>query len=549
MPRQTTADAVLASLDAHGIDTLYALPGVHNDHLFDAVHQSGGRTRLLHTRHEQTTGYMALGAALATGRPQAFAVVPGPGILNASAALLTAWGCGAPVLALVGQIPSDTIDRGLGQLHELPDQLGLLRHMTKYAARITGPADASRRVAEAVAAARSGRARPVALECAIDIWGQPGESAPVAPLPVVRPPVDPEAIAAAARLIGAAKRPIILAGGGALDAAPEVLALAELLGAPVGTYRRGRGVIPTTHPLAVSLPVAHRLWREADLVLGVGTRLHFAQTNWGTDPALKVVRLDIDAEEAGRFRRPDCAIIADAAEGLRALLAALPGRMTTREARDDVARAQAWFAERIATQEPQMGFLRAIRAALPEDGVVVEDVTQIGFMGRLAFEVAAPRRYLSPGYQDNLGWGYGAALGAQAALPDRAVVAICGDGGFMYQAQELATAAHHRLPLVAIVFDDGGFGNVRRIQAEHFGNRLIAADLTNPDFVRFAESFGLAAWRARTAAELERAIGEALAARAPALIHVPVGAMPSPWDMLALPRVRGWEDGWRRGLP
>lgn len=196
-----------------------------------------------------------------------------------------------------------------------------------------------------------------------------------------------------------------------------------------------------------------------------------------------------------------------------------------------------------------MGFLRAIRAALPADGIVVEDVTQVGFMGRLAFDVDAPRRYISPGYQDNLGWGYGTALGVQAANPGRAVVAISGDGGFMYQAQELATAMHHSLPLVAIVFDDGGFGNVRRIQAEHFGNRLIAADLTNPDFVRFAESFGMAAFRARTADELERALGDALALRAPALIHVPVGEMPSPWDMLALPRVRGFADGWRLNLP
>jgi acetolactate synthase-1/2/3 large subunit len=549
MPRQTTADATLDSLNAHGIDTIYALPGVHNDDLFDSIQRSAGRTRVVHTRHEQTAGYMALGAALATGRPQAFAVVPGPGLLNASAALLTAYGCGAPVLALVGQIPSDTLDRGLGQLHELPDQLGLLRHITKHAARISGPADAPQLVAEAIRAALSGRVRPVALECAIDIWGLAGETAAVAPLPVLRPPVDAEAIAVAAKLIGAAKRPLILAGGGALEAGAEVLALAELLGAPVGTYRRGRGVIATTHPLAVSLPVAHRLWQEADLVLGVGTRMNFALTNWGTDAGIKVVRLDIDAEEVGRFRRPDCAIVADAAEGLRALIAALPAQMAAREQREDVVRAQAWFAERIARQEPQRGFLRAIRAALPEDGVVVEDVTQVGFMGRLAFDVAGPRRYISPGYQDNLGWGFGTALGVQAALPGRAVVALCGDGGFMYQAQELASAAHHKLPLVAVVFDDSSFGNVRRIQAERFGNRIIAADLTNPDFVRFAESFGVAAYRARTAVELERALREALAARAPALIHVPVGEMPSPWDMLALPRVRGFEDGWRRNLP
>lgn len=262
---------------------------------------------------------------------------------------------------------------------------------------------------------------------------------------------------------------------------------------------------------------------------------------------MKIIRLDIDAEEHFRFRRPDVAIHADAADGVRALLAALPAR--GRERRADIDLHQAWFADRIARQEPQMGFLRAIRAALPADGVVVEDVTQVGFMGRLAFEVDAPRRYISPGYQDNLGWAYGTALGVQAARPDAAVVAICGDGGFMYQAQELATAMHHRLPVVAVVFDDGGFGNVRRIQAERFGNRIIAADLTNPDFVDFSRSFGMAAYRADTPATLEAALRTALDARAPALIHAKVGEMPSPWDMLALPRVRGFHEAWRLSLP
>ncbi len=196
-----------------------------------------------------------------------------------------------------------------------------------------------------------------------------------------------------------------------------------------------------------------------------------------------------------------------------------------------------------------MGFLRALRAALPADGIVVEDVTQVGFMGRLAFPVDAPRRYISPGYQDNLGWGYGTALGVQAALPGRAVVCITGDGGFMYQASELATAMRHNLPAVVVVFDDGAFGNVKRIQQERFGNRLIAHDLHNPDFHDFARSFGMNAWKAHDEAELHGALAEALAARAPALIHVPVGAMPSPWDMLALPRVRGFEEAWRPALP
>lgn len=549
MPRMTTAEATVDALLRHGMDTLYALPGIHNDHLFDAVCRTGGRMRLLHPRHEQTAAYMALGAALATGRPQAYAVVPGPGLLNTSAALLTAWGTGAPVLAIAGQVPSDAIDRGWGHLHELPDQLGLLGHMTKFAARIGAAADAPRLVAEAVRAALSGRRRPVALECAIDVWGRSGAAEHVDPLPPIRRPVDDEAIAQAAKLLGAAERPIIIAGGGALDAGPELLALAEMLEAPVVTYRRGRGAIPTTHRLAVSLPVGQRLWKDADAVLGVGTRMHFAQAVWGTDPALRIVRIDADPEEPFRFRRPDCAVLADAADGMRVLLAALPAHNRARHRREDVAEAQAWFAGRLAGLEPQMGFLRAIRAALPPDGVVVEDVTQVGFVGRLAFPVDGPRRYISPGYQDNLGWGYGTALGVQAALPHRAVVALCGDGGFMYQAQELATAMRHRLPVVAVVFDDGGFGNVRRIQAEQFGNRRIACDLANPDFVAFARSFGMAAHRATDPAGLEQALREALAARAPALIHVPVGEMPSPWDLLAPQRQRGPHDAWRPALP
>ncbi len=188
-----------------------------------------------------------------------------------------------------------------------------------------------------------------------------------------------------------------------------------------------------------------------------------------------------------------------------------------------------------------MAFLRAIRAALPMDGIYVEEVTQVGFASRLALPVHAPRTYLSPGYQDTLGWGYGTALGAQAAAPGRKVVLVSGDGGFMFQATELATAMHHKLPVVAVVFDDGAFGNVRRIQAQAYGNRLIASDLTNPDFVKFAESFGMAAFRATTPDALEDALRKAFALNAPALVHVPVGEMPSPWDMILLPRVRGTE--------
>ena len=549
MQRMTTAEAAIEALLQHGIETLYALPGVHNDHLFDAAQRAGDRLRVIHARHEQTAAYMALGAALVTGKPQAFAVVPGPGMLNASAALLTAYGMGAPVIALIGQIASFAIDQGHGHLHEIHDQLGVLRHITRHVARINAPHEAPARIAEAVRIATSGRPGPVALECAIDVWGAEG---PVAFPPIVATtpgPVDGEAVQRAAAILGKAERPIIVVGGGALDACAEVQAVAEALQAPVTSFRRGRGAVPTTHPLAMSFTEGHALWKTADAVLAIGTRLYWQQSVWGVDEALPIVRLDIDPEEINRFRRPACALLGDAATVLRAQMAELPAHNHTRDRAAEFAPVRAAFAERLSRLEPQMGFLRAIRAALPEDGIYVEEVTQVGFASRLAFPVPAPRTFLSPGYQDTLGWGYGTALGAQAAAPGRKVVLATGDGGFMYQAAELATAMHHRLPVVVVVFDDGAFGNVRRIQQERYGNRLIACDLTNPDFVKFAESFGMAAFRADTPDALSAALHQAFALNAPALVHVKVGAMPSAWDMILLPRVRGFADAWRPALP
>ena len=331
MTRMTTAEAALRTLELHGIRSVFGVPGIHNDALFDALHGRREQVRMLHARHEQTGAYMALGAALASGRPQVFAAVPGPGILNASAALLTAWGMGAPVLALAGQIPSHAIDRGFGHLHELPDQVGLLRHLTKHASRITGPHDASAKVAQALHVALSGRRRPVALECAIDVWGRSGPAPIAGPIPPVTPPVDPDAVERAARILGAARRPLIVAGGGAEDAAEELRQVAEMLEAPVVSYRRGRGVLPTEHRLAVPFPVGHRLWRDADAVLAVGTRLYAQLSGWGTDADMQVVRLDVDPEEPARFQPPACAIVADAAAGLRALLDRLP--RTARPAR------------------------------------------------------------------------------------------------------------------------------------------------------------------------------------------------------------------------
>ncbi|HZR62064.1 MAG TPA: thiamine pyrophosphate-dependent enzyme [Xanthobacteraceae bacterium] len=546
--RMTTAEATVASLQAHGLDTIYALPGVHNDAFFDALAKAGGGTardakiRVVHTRHEQGAAYMALGAALATGKPQAYSVVPGPGLLNSGAALLTAYAMNAPVLALIGQIPQDAIGRGLGFLHEVRDQAGIIARLVDWSARIKSPHDAPRLVAEAMQAMCTGRPGPAALECAMDVWGRTGPVTPHAPLSIPEPPVDEDAIAAAAKRLGAAQRPLIVAGGGAQDASAEVTQLAHLLQAPVLSYRRGRGVLDERDPLAVTLPLGHELWAEADVVLAVGTHLHYPLQQWGIDGELVIIRIDADADEPARFAKPAVALVGNAKPILRRLLEALPAHNAKRaprtaEMQERHARMQKRLEQKLG---PQLGYLAAIRAELPEDGIFVDEVTQHGFVSRLAFPVYRPRTYISPGYQDNLGYGFATALGAQDARREVPVVAISGDGGFMFTANELASAMAHRIPLTTIVFSDGAFGNVRRTQEERYGNRLIACDLTNPDFVAFGKSFGAEAVRVQTPEELRAALRRAFARRdGPTLIEVPVGPMPSPWEFIHMKRVRG----------
>ena len=541
----TAAEAVIATLIGHGLDTIYALPGVQNDFLFEALFGASDRLRTIHTRHEQGAAYMALGAAMATGKPQAFAVVPGPGLLNAGAALLTAFATNAPVLGLIGQIPDADIGRDLGHLHEIRDQTGIIKRLVDHSALIRKPEQASRMTAQALREMHTGRPGPAALECAMDVWGKSGPVKLEAPLPVPAPKIDPGAIRRAAKRLGAAKRPLIICGGGAQDASAEITALSAMLQAPVLGYRRGRGVLDSRDPLSVTLPLGRDLWGEADVVLAVGTRLYIQFTQWGIDRDLAVIRIDADPMEHDRHHRPAVALTGDAKPILQRLLAELPAFNAKRPSRaDEMRERQAAWRKRLEALSPQAAYLNAIRAELPEDGIFVDEVTQIGFASRLLFPVYKPRTFISPGYQDNLGWGFATALGVQHARPDVPVVAVSGDGGFLFTANEMATAVRHRIPLTAIVFNDGAFGNVRRIQQERYGNRLIGSDLANPDFVAYAKSFGAEAVRAHDPAALRQALRRAFARRdGPTLIEVPVGPMPSPWEFVLMERIRGHSVG------
>jgi acetolactate synthase-1/2/3 large subunit len=305
-------------------------------------------------------------------------------------------------------------------------------------------------------------------------------------------------------------------------------------------YRRGKGVLDGRHALSHSLPGGHALWPEADVVLAVGTRMLLPLSAWGTDDKLKVIKIDVDPAEFGRARVPVTGLAGDAAAILRRLDQHLAKRMPLDKARVAASRA---LKEQVAVKLEKLGvireYLNAIRDVLPDNGVLVDELTQVGYAARVAYEARGPRTYISSGYQGTLGWGVATALGAKHALGDTPVVALSGDGGFMFNVQELSTAVRHRIPIVTILFNDGAYGNVRNMQRHEHGNRVIGTDLANPDFIKLADSFGIAGHRAKEPAALRRALETALSKNEPALIEVPVGDLPDPWQFIDMPKVRG----------
>lgn len=537
----TGGEAVVKSLLRHDVDTLFALPGVQNDYLFNALYDEGGKIRVIHTRHEQGAAYMALGYSMALGRPGVYNVVPGAGFLNTTCALATAYGTNGTLFCLTGEVPTDMIGRGFGQLHEIPDQLGVMRSLTKWAAHVASPAEAPSTIAEAFRQLASGRPRPVGVQIPMDVLSrrQPVDlNAPS--LEPFKPCVDLDEAERAAKMLGEAKRPLIFVGGGAIDAGEAVRQLAELLEAPVIAYSMGRGVLDSRHYLSQYYPAGYHLWDEADAILVVGSRLLRPLTRWGLDPGDRLIKIDIDPEEHGRITQPAVSLVADAKDALQVLLERVGKHNRKREPRKEEMQAlKLRVAAQTAYLEPQGAYLKAIRETLPEDGIFVDEVTQIGFASRLMMDVYAPRTFISPGYQGTLGWGFATALGVKVARPDRQVVSVTGDGGFMFTMQELSTAVQNKIGLVTLIFNDGAFGNVRRMQKQQHGNRLIASDLHNPDFVKLAESFGAQGLRANSPKELRIAMEEAFATPdAPTLIDVPVGEMPSPWPLVMNPSGR-----------
>ncbi len=536
----TVASLTVNTLIENGIDTLYCVPGVQNDQFFDALYHRHNEINALQARHEQGAVYMALGAALATGKPQVFSVVPGPGFLNGTAALCTAQSLNVPLFGVVGQIPSGAVGKGLGLLHEINDQAGIMQRLTKHASSIVDPASAQSLLHGLWQQMVSGRQGPVCAEIPVDLWTKRVEALASTRIESLHAPqVNTAQVQQAAELISAARHPIIVVGSGAQCHATLIRSFAESIDAGVVACRTGHGVMNADSDLCLSNPAAHRLWSQCDLVLGLGTRMFNQKKLWGTDAALKVVHIDIDKEVLSRVCKPTVGIHADLADVLPLLIDHVNASGNS-EWRQQIVKTKSVVKTEIENKLlPQLEWLSAIRDVLPREGILVDELTQIGFVARFAFPCFEPRTFLSTGYQGTLGWGIASALGAAHARRDVPVVSIAGDGGALFTISELATAVHHNIPLTVIVMNDHAYGNVRGIQRDDYDGRYIASDLSSPDFVALAKSFGVTAERAETPDDLRSCLQRAIAHKGPNLIEVPVSDFPSPWEFIQLPAVRG----------
>ncbi len=538
MPQMTGAQALAQQLRSEGVDTVFTLPGVQIMAAFDALHELQHDIRLIHTRHEQATTYMADGYAKATGKVGVAMVVPGPGALNATAGLGTAFASSSPVLLISGQIASNALGKRQGQLHEVEDQLDVFKPITKWNHRVTEVSEIPDTVHEAFRQLNTGRPRPVELEVPPDTLAAIGDADIIEPEMYPPAAVDAGDIQRAAEILARANRPAIIAGGGSIisGASEELRAVAEFLQAAVMTTQQGKGVLPADHELLVGVnyamvePVKDVL-PECDALLAVGTRLLFRV--FSPDKTPEIIHIDADASEIGKNLPTDVGIEGDAKQALRQLLDRLREISEPKESRHrEIAAYRKSANDRLTELAPdQIRIISDIHSALGDEDILISGMTNIGYWSNLAYPVSAPRTFITSSYFGTLGYAYPTALGAKVGQPDKHVVALCGDGGFMYNIQELSTAARYGINAVAIVFNNHAYGASMWDQTHQYGGRFIGTDLNNPDFLKVAEAFGVQGMRAEPDG-IRGALQQALQADAPVLLEVELPNMMPPFQIV-----------------
>lgn len=514
-------------LKLYGVDTVFGIPGVHTVELYRGLPGSG--VRHVTPRHEQGAAFMADGYARATGRPGVCFLITGPGLTNAVTAMGQAYADSVPMLVVTAVNALGEMGSGDGFLHELPDQRKVAGGVAAFSHTVTKPAELAQVLARAFAVFDGARARPVHIEIPIDVIVASAEDLPLPATVdrIVRPVPPAGRIAAAAERLAKAERPLIFAGGGALDAAAEVRALAEALDAPVILTINGRGILPAGHSLAVpfspSMAAVHKLIADADVVAAFGTEIgptdyDFYSTGGFSVPGF-VIRVDVDPEQMMRTRTADLALLGDAGP-TAAMIAAAIG---TRPDRDGAARAaaanKAAEAELDATTRADMALLEVVRRTLP-DALIVGDSTRMVYAGNFGFAVDRPRTWFNAatGY-GALGYGLPAAIGAKIARPDKPVVCLAGDGGLQFSLTEFGAAVEAGAPVIVLMLNNFGYGEIKNFM---IGRQIepIGVDLFTPDFAGLARAYGWDAALVVGADALASALDAAAASGRPTLIEL-----------------------------
>ena len=532
-------EALAKSLVSEGVEVVFGIPGIQVYGIVAALRDEPG-IRMITTRHEQAATHMADGYARASGEPGVALVVPGAGLYNAASGLATAYSRSTPVLLIAGEIPRRSIGKNIGAVHEVADQAGTVRSVTKWQRQASRPREVPEAVFEAFRQMRTGRPRPVLIEMPPEAGVEREEVELRDPARATRIVPSPEDLREAARVISRSSMPLIYAGGGVArsDAEEALVKLAEATNIAVITSSGGKGTIPDSHPLSYGSCFSPRgerqemnqlfeVMQSADVVIGIGARFSLGNP---AGEASTLVNINIDHAELTRHQANTIPLHGDARATIEVLLpllieAGAEERPSPAEAVSAARKLIAYYDIRL--KEPQYAVLEAMQRGIPEDAFIVWDVTQFGYYARTHYQVNHPKTYIDSGYSFNLGYAYPTALGVKVARPDRPVICMAGDGGFMFNAPELSTALKYGINVVAVVFSNDSYGNVARDLDDAFGG-AYGTDLHNPDFVRFAESFGAVGMRADDPMELETLIPLALERQSPVLIDVPFGEMSIP---------------------
>ncbi|MET8806523.1 5-guanidino-2-oxopentanoate decarboxylase [Streptomyces sp. NPDC004546] len=530
----TGGQALVRALRAHGVTRVFGIPGTHNLEVYRHLPAYGVEHAT--PRHEQGAGYAADGYARVTGRPGVVLTTTGPALLNAAAAVGEAYADSVPLLVVSPGMPLGHPRLATGALHEMRSQTEALRGVAAFSHRVSSVAEIDAAVARAFTLFRTRRPRPAHIEVPLDLLTAAQVLGPVRRAPRTPPPApDPEAVRQAVSALSGARRPALVLGGGAVGARAQCRALAERLAAPVVTTAAGKGTVAETHPLSLGVslhsPAVQKWLAARDVVLAVGTELSESDF-WTVPPPLggTLVRVDLDPDQMYAGAAVDVPLVADARLALEALLATLPddrharvpaNTPHTRVADEVAALRAARDAETAARDARWIPYLRAVREVLAADAVITSDSAQCCYYGALPHLPVGPEgRYLHPTGFGTLGYALPAALGAKVAEPHRQVLALSGDGGLQFTVQELATAVQLRLPLPIVVFDNGGYGEIRD-EMRARGDVPAAVDLAPVDLPALARAYGGHGTRACDPAALARALTEALDRPGPTLITVP----------------------------